>query len=177
MNEEEREIVKKFERLYLKDFNNEKITNEDRLSYIECALMTNLIEKLQKENEELKEKENKIYKEVQESLAFEKFLIVKERKPDLFNQGRFYISQIIYDILNDVQNPEGIHKENKCIQYIDYIPVQKVKDKIEELNRRIEIYRKYVKQGVETDVEWVDNVADRETVKVLQELIKEEEKN
>ena len=55
MNEKEREIVKKFERLYLKDFNNEKITNEDRLSYIECALMTNLIEKLQKENEELKE--------------------------------------------------------------------------------------------------------------------------
>lgn len=133
MNEEEREIVKKFERLYLKDFNNEKITNEDRLSYIECALMSNLIEKLQKENEELKEKENKIYKEVQESLAFEKFLIVKERKPDLFNQGRFYISQIIYDILNDVQNPEGIHKENKCIQYIDYIPVQKVKDNIKKL--------------------------------------------
>ena len=171
MNEEEREIVKKFERLYLKDFNNEKITNEDRLSYIECALMSNLIEKLQKENEELKEKENKIYKEVQESLAFEKFLIIKERKPDLFNQGRFYISQIIYDILNDVQNPEGIHKENKCIQYIDYIPVQIVKDKIKELNSRIEIYTKYVEQGVDTNVEWVDNVADRETVKVLQELI------
>lgn len=175
MNEEEREIVKKFERLYLKDFNNEKITNEDRLSYIECVLMSNLIEKLQKENEELKEKENKIYKEVHESLAFEKFLIVKERKPDLFNQGRFYISQIIYDILNDVQNPEGIHKENKCIQYIDYIPVQIVKDKIKELNSRIEIYRKYVEQGVETNVEWVDNVADRETVKVLQELIEERE--
>lgn len=56
MNEEEREIVKKFERLYLKDFNNEKITNEDRLSYIECVLMSNLIEKLQKENEKLEEK-------------------------------------------------------------------------------------------------------------------------
>ena len=55
MNEEEREIVKKFERLYLKDFNNEKITNEDRLSYIECALMTNLIEKLQKENKKYKQ--------------------------------------------------------------------------------------------------------------------------
>ena len=55
----------------------------------------------------------------------------------------------------------------------DYISVKKIKDKIEELNRRIEIYRKYVKQGVETDVEWVDNVADRETVKVLQELIEE----
>lgn len=70
-----------------------------------------------KENEELKEKENKIYKEVQESLSFEKFLIAKDREPDLFNQGRFYISQIVYDILNDVQNPEGIHKENKYIKY------------------------------------------------------------
>lgn len=100
------------------------------------------IAKLQKENEGLKEKENKIYKEVQESLAFEKFLIVKERKPDLFNQGRFYISQIIYDILNDVQNPEGIHKENKCIQYIDYIPVQKVKDKIEEYKNMLKTCNK-----------------------------------
>lgn len=53
----------------------------------------------------------------------------------------------------------------------DSIPVQKVKDKIEGLNSRIEIYREYVEQGIETDVEWVDNVADRETVKVLQELL------
>ena len=44
-----------------------------------------------------------------------------------------------------------------------------------ELNSRIEIYWKYVQQGIETDVEWVDNVADRETVKVLQELLKESE--
>ena len=63
MNEEEREIVKKFERLYLKDFNNEKITNEDRLSYMECVLISNLIEKLQKENEELKEY-NMTYKRI-----------------------------------------------------------------------------------------------------------------
>lgn len=105
----------------------EELAGDDTLS-------TRTMKQLQKENEELKEKENKIYKEIQESLAFEKFLIVKERKPDLFNQGRFYVSQIIYDILNDVQNPEGIHKENKCIQYIDYIPIQKVKDKIEKLD-------------------------------------------
>jgi len=52
MNEEEKKAVERFKRLYLKDFNNEKITNEDRLSYIECALISNLIEKLQKENEE-----------------------------------------------------------------------------------------------------------------------------
>ena len=74
MNEEEREIVKKFERLYLKDFNNEKITNEDRLSYIECALMTNLIEKLQKENEELKEENeyNKILLDMNNNFTIDK---------------------------------------------------------------------------------------------------------
>ena len=126
MNEEEKKAIK----------NMDRFANGIDMSIVSASQMQtilNLIEKLKKENEELKEKENKIYKEVQESLAFEKFLIVKERKPDLFNQGRFYISQIIYDILNDVQNPEEIHKENKCIQYIDYIPIQKVKDKIEEI--------------------------------------------
>ena len=138
MNEEEREIVKKFERLYLKDFNNEKITNEDRLSYIECVLMSNLIEKLQKENEELKE-ENEYNK-----------------------------------ILLDMNNNFTIDKKTGNYKW-NVIEIQKVKDKIEELNSRIEIYRKYVEQGVETDVEWVDNVADRETVKVLQELIEERE--
>nr|DAN92096.1 MAG TPA: hypothetical protein [Caudoviricetes sp.] len=96
MNEEEREIVKKFERLYLKDFNNEKITNEDRLSYIECALITNLIEKLQKENEELKNK-------LLDTLEGQK--VIEEETPQ-------YI------------------KEN-------FIPVQKVKDKIEEINKKI----------------------------------------
>ena len=74
MNEEEREIVKKFERLYLKDFNNEKITNEDSLSYIECVLMSNLIEKLQKENEELKEENeyNKILLDMNNNFTIDK---------------------------------------------------------------------------------------------------------
>lgn len=101
----------------------------------------NLIKKLQKENEELKGKENKIYEEVQESLSFEKFLIKKERKPDSFNQGRFYMSQIIYDILNNFENPDGTHKENKNIKYIDYIPKSKLKDKISE--RQFELQQEY----------------------------------
>ena len=44
MNEEEKKAVERLKRLYLKDFNNEKITNEDRLSYIECGLKSKLIE-------------------------------------------------------------------------------------------------------------------------------------
>ena len=85
-------------------------------------------------------------------------------------------------ILNLIEKLQKENKELKADNYelnnrindlLENIPIQKVKDKIEELNSRIEIYRKYVKQGIETDVEWVDNVADRETVKVLQELIEE----
>ena len=91
MNEEEREIVKKFERLYLKDFNNEKITNEDRLSYIECALITNLIEKLQKENEELKDfKKQVTYIENTNFIKYKNY-IPKSKLKDI-------IDRIDYDI-------------------------------------------------------------------------------
>ena len=160
MNEEEKKAIK----------NMDRFANGIDMSIVSASQMQtilNLIEKLKKENEELKEKENKIYKEVQESLAFEKILIVKERKPELLNQGRFYISQIIYDILNDVQNPEGIHKENKCIQYIDYIPIQKVKDKIEELKKKVEEL---------TDDKGYWGGSDLlEQIKVLQELLEKEQ--
>ena len=167
MNEEEKKTIEKFiEKCYKYDESVEikgiSVGEEYRMLNTVCKAL-NLIEKLQKENEELKEKENKIYKEVHESLAFEKFLIVKERKPDLFNQGRFYISQIIYDILNDVQNPEGIHKENKCIQYIDYIPVQKVKDNIKKLEIKKE------KARGERDI--LERFAIEKSINSLQELL------
>ena len=55
----------------------------------------------------------------------------------------------------------------------NFIPKSKIKEKIEEINSRIEKYRKHTEQGLETDIEWVDNVADRETVQVLQELLEE----
>ena len=138
-----------------------------------------LVMKLEKENEELKEKENKIYKEVQDSLAFAKFLIVKEREPDLFNQGRFYISQIIYDILNDVQNPEGIHKENKCIQYIDYIPTQKLKDIIDRIDYDIKKTKEIISNGRRNDYQIIRlramNTKSLDIKKRLQKLLESEE--
>ena len=85
MTEEEREIVKKFERLYLKDFNNEKITNEDRLSYIECVLMSNLIEKLQKENE----------KALAEYMEWQKQEL--EQKDKIIEQMTYYIMNLDID--------------------------------------------------------------------------------
>lgn len=119
-------------------------------------------------------------------MAFAKFLIVKEREPDLFNQGRFYISQIIYDILNDVQNPEGIHKENKCIQYIDYIPIQKVKDIIDRIDYDIKktkeiiskntnIYASYRKNDYQIVRLRAMNTKSLDIKKRLQKLLKSEE--
>ncbi len=93
--EVEKEIAEKFKRLYLKAFNNEKITDKDRLSYLECALLSDFIEKLQKENEELKE----IYR--------------SEKK--MKNE---YIK-----LYQDLSLKENL------------IPVEKVKDKIEELEQ------------------------------------------
>lgn len=55
MSEEEKKAVEKFNNLYIKEFNGEPITTDDRLSYIECALITNLIEKLEQELNNLKE--------------------------------------------------------------------------------------------------------------------------
>ena len=98
MNEEEREIVKKFERLYLKDFNNEKITNEDRLSYIECALMTNLIEKLQKENEELRAKWDKDTHILQNKLDY-----ANADRIDLAQQNK-ELKQDYYNLINKIEN-------------------------------------------------------------------------
>ena len=104
----------------------------------DMLIALNLIEKLQKENEELN-KENEHNK-----------------------------------LLLNLNNNFTIDKKNGNYKW-NVIEIQKIKDKIKELNSRIEIYWKYVQQGIETDVEWVDNVADRQTVKVLQELIEERE--
>ena len=125
MNEEEREIVKKFERLYLKDFNNEKITNEDRLSYMECVLISNLIEKLQKENEELKE-ENEYNK-----------------------------------ILIDMNNNFTIDKKTGNYKW-NVIEIQKVKDKIKELEKEQGYYYSQIEEL-------------NDKIQVLQELIEEKE--
>ena len=76
---------------------------------------------------------------------------------------------------NEELKADNYELNNRITDLLENIPIRKVKDKIKELNSRIEIYMKYVEQGVDTNVEWVDNVADRETVKVLQELIEERE--
>lgn len=112
MNEEEREIVKKFERLYLKDFNNEKITNEDRLSYIECVLMSNLIEKLQKENEELKEINNELEAEKNEAIRRYNFETIPKQKV----KDKIRKNEEIIDISNDGDLIHELYQKNKVYE-------------------------------------------------------------
>lgn len=85
----------------------------------------------------------------------------------------------LYNYIDSLQNDTTVRvvkKDGICVLCVDEsISKEKIKDKIKELNSRIEKYREYVEQGIGTDVEWVDNVADRETVKVLQELLEESE--
>ena len=57
MNEEEKKAVEKFRKLGIKKFREEKLKSEDLLSYFEFVIILNLIEKLQKENEEIEEKD------------------------------------------------------------------------------------------------------------------------
>ena len=128
MNEEEREIVKKFERLYLKDFNNEKITNEDRLSYIECALIINLIEKLQKENEKLKEVrkwyfENTINKicspEMLNKILRDDYISKKEVKDKIEKEIKHHEKNIL-DIENITMLMSKTAKEEAEIEFNKY---------------------------------------------------------
>lgn len=96
-------------------------------------------------------------------------------------KANFKLAQAIEHILSDYKRVlkinEVLLKENEELNEYkkESVSKQKVKYKIKELNSRIEKYREYVERGIETDVEWVDNVANRETVKVLQELLEESE--
>lgn len=121
MNEEERKIVKKFERLYLKDFNNEKITNEDRLSYIECALITNLIEKLQKENEKLEEINNELEAEKNEAIRRYNFETIPIQKiKDKIEEEIKYHEKNILDIENMTMLKSKTAKEEAEIEFNKY---------------------------------------------------------
>lgn len=130
-----------------------KISLEHILSDYKRVLKINKV--LLKENKELKIKNNAIKRE---SEAYAEHMIRLDNELNLEKEKSKYEW-----IRQNCLSQELVNKL--------YIPIQKVKDKIEELNSRIEIYRKYVEQGVETNVEWVDNVADREIAKVLQELL------
>lgn len=180
MNEEEREIVKKFERLYLKDFNNEKITNEDRLSYIECALMTNLIEKTQKENEKYKRLAKINLKNAEEfkNNMCEHRCLLKSENEELQKENE-ELKATLRDTQNswfeDTKKIEKLKAQNKELetQYLlqrdlinsnDYIAKKKIKDQLEHYQ---ELQNNYIEKYDEIS----ENI--QSMINVLQVLLEE----
>ncbi len=112
MNEEEKNTVEELEKQLRLSMNVDDITTTIRND--EAQIILNLINKLQKENEELKESNRKLYEIGQEMCKQDKYT-----------------------------------SEN-------YIPVQKVKDKIEEIDEELEImkvdnmYGRYKEYGGKT---------------------------
>ena len=205
MNDEEKkaievgkEIAEKFKRLYLKAFNNEKITDKNRLSYLECALLSDFIEKLQKENELAKQalikncdiadkwnqllKENKELKEENNRLKVIKYdidygtetvnLIPKSTLVEIntnkymieIEDGKFIDLKQVYQ---ENKTLKELHiQDNKHLDFImkNSIPIQKIKDKIEELEEEKKYYYSQYK---------IEELNDK--IQVLQELIEERE--
>ena len=126
MSEEEKGLVEKFQNLYIKEFNNEPITSDDRLSYIECALITNLIEKLEKELNSLKEIE-KSHKEENGKLRVE---LEQEKVISEYWQDRF-LEQVKYGNKITVSGDPVIIKNVIDTVTYDYIHKDKIKELLE----------------------------------------------
>lgn len=149
MNEEEKRKYEAFQ--YWIQTNTERgvTTIPDNL----CLFVINLIKSLQKENKELKE-----YISIAPNL--DEMTAVKYRniREDAYIQGR----------AEEKQRAEQIIYEN-------YIPTQKVKDKIEELNRKIDKSIDNSKGGL--DEEFIEKAGELLTQKrILQELLEKTEK-
>lgn len=108
MNKEEKRAVENFRKLGIKKFREEKLTNEDLPSYFEFVIILNLIEKLQKENEELKIVKSAIQTLQINSMEDEKYIVIS--KSSFFDGS--------YKHLLD-----------------EFIPIQKVKDRIEKYKK------------------------------------------
>ena len=158
MNKEEKRAIEKFRKLGIKKFREEKLTNEDLLSYFEFVIILNLIEKLQKENEELKIKNNAIKRE-SEAYA-EEMIRLDTEKQDYFEKYRYHLQQ-----------NESLTKE-----FSNVIPVQKVKDMIEKYKKLSDkFYVKFLESDrYNTDIREKGIKCDA-IILALEELIEERE--
>lgn len=148
MNREEKQAIK-----ILKSF--EPIDLFEGAIYLQALeKLTNLIEKLQKENEKYKrlaEMNLKNAEEFKDNMCEHRCLLKSE---------------------NEELKADNYELNNRITDLLENIPIQKVKDKIEELNQyyKKEIYPSLYQWGDITITEHYD-----EMIALLQELIKESE--
>ena len=138
MNEEEKESIEEFRKQLRLAINIDDVTTDIRNDNAQTIL--NLIEKLQKENEELKNIELKskggaIKVSLEGVLSLENKIkqLEKENEELKFKERSRIIGEYgdteIHDVINKILSN-------------DYISVQKVKDKIEEYKNMLKTYNK-----------------------------------
>ena len=138
MNEEEKESIEEFRKQLRLEINIDDVTTDIRNDNAQTIL--NLIEKLQKENEELKNIELKskggaIKVSLEGVLSLENKIkqLEKENEELKFKERSRIIGEYgdteIHDVINKILSN-------------DYISVQKVKDKIEEYKNMLKTYNK-----------------------------------
>ena len=131
----------------LEKYSDEQEKNIIKKNNIICNLEFQ-IEKLQKENEELTISNKEIDKECSRLEAKEKS---RNIEPVLINNKMYFIDKNLYeDLLNDIKS--------------NYIPTQKIKDKIEELKEKSGGNVFHIQQTINAEI------------RLLKELIEESEK-
>nr|DAU93959.1 MAG TPA: hypothetical protein [Caudoviricetes sp.] len=124
MNKEEKRAIEKFRKLGIKKFREEKLTNEDLPSYFEFVIILNLIEKLQKENEELRESNKKLY-EIgqqmckQDKYTSENYIPVQKVKDNIEKEIKYHEKNIL-DIENVNMLKSKTAKEEAEIEFNKY---------------------------------------------------------
>ena len=200
MNEEEKKAIKYYQNKEVSfsvDFDTENllkalgITEEDSFEnhQIRFKTLLNLIEKLKKENEELKKDRNNNYRMI--ALAQNEALGYMQGYEDGKKSKRSAVAYIVenqqYYILNKQikhykEYIKKLQKENEeyskqlDLDYVDknYISKKKIEDTIEELKGKLEDIskqREKSKTKEEETVLWCLEIRTDERIKTLQELL------
>ena len=200
MNEEEKKAIEYYQNKEVSfsvDFDTENllkalgITEEDSFEnhQIRFKILLNLIEKLKKENEELKKDRNNNYQMI--ALAQNEALGYMQGYEDGKKSKRSAVAYIVenqqYYILNKQiehykEYIKKLQKENEeyskqlDLDYVDknYISKKKIEDTIEELKGKLEDISKRREKSKTTEEEtvlWCLEIRTDERIKTLQELL------
>lgn len=137
MNEEEKKAIDELNSF--KNIPNYVFLNEYELLMQSTRIVLNLIEKLQKENEELKEINNELEAEKNEAIRRYNFEAIPIKKVKDKIKGILDNSEYIMIFEGDTEFPD----DAKEIRTQKYIKLERIQELIEEKNKWV----KYIKAG------------------------------
>ena len=164
MNEEEKKAIELLEDIKNNSWTTKYIMSSDSKN---AELLLNLIEKLQKENKELQKqvpnvKNGTYIGDYQGLLKLEKEIVERE---NIIEQLRVKVNSLKEE--NENLKADNYELNNRITDLLENIPIQKIKDKIKELKKKVEEL---------TDEKGYWGGSDLlEQIKVLQQLLEKEQ--